>query len=239
MDACLLAIDTATDQLAVALSGPDGRDWRVNSPGGAQASATLLPLARQLLAEAGLSMAQLDAIAFGVGPGAFTGLRTACAAAQGLALGLDKPVLAIDSLLLVAEDARLRCAAPAGPWWVAVDARMDEVYAAQYAWGPDGWRVLRAPALYSLAALAQAWHAAPPGRVAGNATTAFAQQLPLGGAECWPDQADRAAALLRLARVAWQRGPHLAADDALPLYLRDKVAFTTEERALQRAALAG
>ena len=234
---CLLALDTATEQLAVGLLAPDGRRWHRDEPGAALSSARLLPLVHELLAEAGLGLADLQAVAFGMGPGAFTGLRTACAVAQGLAFGLGRPVLPIDSLMLVAEDARLRCDAPAGAWWVAMDARMDEVYAAQYDWQPDaGWQVRTAPALYPVPVLAATWAAAPPERVAGNAPTAFARQLPLGGAACWPDGAARAAALLRLAEQAWAQGVRTDPADALPHYVRDKVAFTTAERAAQRAA---
>lgn len=269
MNACLLAIDTATDQLAVGLSTPTGR-WCHNAPGGQLSSAALLPAVLGLLAEAGVAMRDLDAVAFGAGPGAFTGLRTACAVAQGLALGAGKPVLAIDSLMLVAEDARLQTApngqapsqADADPdpefdagrdtgldtsrasatdtdWWVAVDARMDEVYAGHYRWlaGPvPGWQVLQAPALYSLALLSALWQQQPPRQVAGNASSVFGQRLPLAGVRCHPDQHDRAAALLRLAAQAWPLGRAVDAADALPLYLRDKVALTTAERA-QRAAV--
>ena len=93
---CLLALDTATELMAVGLCSAAGQVSR-QEPGGAQSSARLIPLAQSLLAEAGLGWAALDAIAFSAGPGAFTGLRTACAVAQGLGLGLNKPLIAIDS----------------------------------------------------------------------------------------------------------------------------------------------
>jgi tRNA threonylcarbamoyladenosine biosynthesis protein TsaB len=76
-------------------------------------------------------------------------------------------------------------------------------------------------------------------QVAGSAVTAFADRLPWGSATRWPDTADRAAALLRLAEAAWLQGRALPADQALPLYLRDKVALTTAERLARRDALAG
>ena len=238
---CLLALDTATEQLAVGLLAPDGRRWHHDEPGGALASARLVPLVQGLLAEAGLAPADLQAVAYGAGPGAFTGLRTACAVAQGLAFGIGCPVLAVDSLLLVAEAARSRAGpSGAGAWWAAVDARMDEVYAARYHWQADtGWQVLTAPALYTLPALAAAWQREPPGRVAGNAAAAFGDRLPLAGAACWPEAADRARALLQLAEVAWQQGRGTDPAEALPLYLRDKVALTTAERQAQRAAAEG
>lgn len=240
MPPTLLALDTATDRLAAALLA-GGQRWCVNEAGGAQASARLIPLLMGLLQGAGLAMPQVQAVAFGQGPGAFTGLRTACAVAQGLAFAHGTPVLAIDSLLIVADDARAQDGTPGGAgaqdgsWWVAMDARMDEVYAAAYHHGPGGWSVQAAPRLYTLGALADAWRAVPPQRVAGSAVEAFADRLPWGSARCWPHCADRAAALLRLAEAAWAAGAATGADAALPLYLRDKVAQTTAERLAQRA----
>ena len=227
----LLALDTATDRLAAGLLAPGVR-LLANEAGGALASARLIPLLMGLLRTAGLAMPQVQAVAFGQGPGAFTGLRTACAVAQGLAFAHDTPVLPVDSLLIVADDARLQ-AEPAdrdGTWWVAMDARMDEVYAAAYHHGPGGWAPRVVPQLYTLGALADAWHAAPPRCVAGSAIQAFGDRLPWGTARRWPQTQDRAAALLRLAEAAWAAGACVAADAALPLYLRDKVAQTTAER---------
>ena len=235
----LLAIDTATEHMAIGLETPGGR-WLHNAPGGAQASANLLSAVADLLARAGIGYPGLSAIAFGQGPGAFTGLRTACAVAQGLAFGVGKPVLAIDSLMVVAEDAHLQSGLTGSEalcdWWVAVDARMDEVYAAHFQRRPDGWQVLASAQLFSVAALAQVWAAQPPVRVAGNACSVFADRLPLARAQCWPDQADRAAALLNLARQAWLSGRTLAPAQALPVYVRDKVALTTDERAAKASA---
>ena len=229
----LLAIDTATETLSLALASPAGERW-LDQAGGKAASASLLPAVRQLLADAGCRLADLQAIAFGQGPGAFTGLRTACSVAQGLALGSGLPLLAIDSLLIVAEDARQQQGGD--DWWVAMDARMDEVYAAAYHHDGQRWHTVVAPALFTLAALAQRWQAQPPQRVAGSAITAFAGRLPWGDAVTQPHEHQRAAALLRLAQQAWQHGPLLDAGDALPVYLRDKVAQTTDERRALREA---
>ena len=237
---CLLALDTSTDLLCVALLTPGGARCTVE-PGGPLASARLIPAVMQLLADAGLTLAGLQAIAFGQGPGAFTGLRTACAVTQGLALANDTPVLAIDSLLIVAEDARAQAAAALHPdpapdptseqdWWVAMDARMNEVYAAAYHHGPQGWHIRVAPQLWTLPALAALWRDTPPQRLAGSAIAAFAGRLPSGSAALWPHTQDRAGALLRLAQAGWAQGRGLPADQALPLYLRDKVAFTSAER---------
>jgi tRNA threonylcarbamoyladenosine biosynthesis protein TsaB len=116
---------------------------------------------------------------------------------------------------------------------------MDEVYAAAYHHDArTGWQLRQAPRLWTLAALRDTWAADPPARVAGNALAAFADRLPAPGARDWPDCHDRAAALLQLAAQAWHRGEGLPADQALPLYLRDKVAQTTAERQALRAAAA-
>ncbi len=220
----LLALDSATDTMAVALVTP-AQTTVFEAAGGAQASARLLPEIHALLAGAGIAMAQLEAVAFGQGPGAFTGLRTACAVAQGLAFGLGRPVLAIDSLMLVAEDARAQGAGD--DVWVAMDARIGEIYAARYRWSGDAWQVIEPPALYAPDALAARW--GRPAAVAGTALTEYAAALG-EHANAWPQARSRAAALGALALAAWQRGEALDAADALPVYVRDKVALTTAER---------
>lgn len=249
----LLAFDTSTEQLAVAVHSPAG-DWAEQVAGGAAASGALLPLVHRLLARAGLQLGELDAIAFGCGPGAFTGLRTSCAVAQGLALGIGCPVLPVDSLLIVAEAARPQ-AVPGGADFevsVAMDARLQQVYAARYVWRADtaaavavdaavttagAWHVLDAPALCDLARVNSAWQAAPPGWLAGTAQAAFGPLLVLpAGARWLAPEPQRAAALMRLALAAHAAGQGVDAALALPLYLRDNVALTSAERAAQRLA---
>ena len=100
-----LAFDTSTDVLSLAVARGE-RVWTQTLPGGPQASAGLIPAVLALMAEADMPLASLDAIVFGRGPGSFTGLRTACAVAQGLAFGADVPVLPVDTLQAVAEEAR-------------------------------------------------------------------------------------------------------------------------------------
>lgn len=241
----LLALDTATERMAVAVVDGE-RVWGGEEAGAARASQRLLPRVFEGLDRAALRLTDLDAIAFSGGPGAFTGLRTACSVAQGLALGAGLPVLRLDSLALVAEDAWAQHGAAAQRLWVAQDARMDEVYAAAYEYqysqtghpaGHGGhWRALCAPALWSLAALAQVWREAPPACVAGSALTAFGARLPCTATLRVDTVQDRVAALARLARAAWQRGEAVDAALALPLYLRDRVALTTDERAARQAA---
>ncbi|MBL8323413.1 MAG: tRNA (adenosine(37)-N6)-threonylcarbamoyltransferase complex dimerization subunit type 1 TsaB [Rubrivivax sp.] len=243
----LLAFDTSTERLAVAAAGPRGI-FAFNGAGGPVASAELLPRIHEALSAAGLRLADVAAIGFGRGPGAFTGLRTSCAVAQGLGLGAGRPLLPLDSLLVVAEDAcggepcaagdpaPHQDAAAGAPALVAVamDARMDEVYGALYAPAAAGWATWREPALYTLAAWSELieGHAGRLYALAGSALPAFGARL-----HCPPgvrrvgDEHDRAHALLRLAQVAWHAGAAVDAADALPLYLRDKVALTSAERA--------
>ena len=237
----VLALDTSTDRIAAALSA-GGRFHTASAPGGPQASAALMPLIQSLLERGGTRLQDLSHVAFGRGPGAFTGLRTACAVAQGLGLGLARPVLPLDSLLIVAEDARHQHDATLDGLDVAVvmDARMDEIYAGRYRWAANLWQTLQAPGLYTLDVLRDAWADLPPHLLAGSGLQAFAGRLPLPAH--WvrlPQEADRAGALLRLALRAASAGEGVDAAEALPLYLRDKVAFTSAEREALRLAKDG
>ena len=233
---CLLAIDSSTEAMALALDC-DGRTHLFEGEGGAQASARLLPELMGLMQRAGCTLAQVDAIGFGRGPGAFTGLRSACSVAQGLALGAGKPVLALDSLMLVAQDARDELGDEAADCWVAMDARMGEVYAANYRWVAGGWEVRDPPMLCRPEELNARWAAEAPRCVAGTALSALGHQLHCGGAHRRPATRSRAAALARLAGAAWQAGARIDAALALPVYLRDKVAQTTAEREAARPAV--
>ncbi len=231
-----LAFDTATEHLSIALQVGE-RVWSHEAAGGALASSTLIPGVMDLLAQAGIALRELDAIAYGRGPGAFTGLRTACSVAQGLAFGVGKPVLPIDTLLTVAQDARGLCAGtPIVDVWVAMDARMDEIYAAHALFEAGSWRLATAPMLCTPQALNARWRIAPPRVVAGSALAAFGDRLETGTALCLPQALPRARAMLPLARALWAQGGAVEAAQALPLYLRDKVALTTSERTAERAA---
>jgi tRNA threonylcarbamoyladenosine biosynthesis protein TsaB len=243
----LLALDTATETMALGVAH-ESRSLSMNEPGGAQASVRLIPDLLALLSAARLQIVEVDAIAVGCGPGAFTGLRSAVSVAQGLALGADKPVLPIDSLMIVAEDARRQAQrarssedepmVPPTPFecWVLMDARMDEIYAGAYQHDGECWRITQAPALVDPDHLHAHWAAQPPRHVAGTALEAFQGRLVTGAARRWPRQEDRAVALLHLARAAWQSGAHCQPDELAPVYLRDKVAMTTAEREAVRAA---
>lgn len=243
----LLAIDTSTEFCSVALLAADGptadaasfRTWVRHERTGAVSSTRVLPAVREVLDEAGLAFADCNAIAFGAGPGSFTGLRTATGVAQGLAFGRALPVVPVGTLLACAEAARLNAGAAAGRATrvlAALDARMDEVYWADYAWddAAGDWQAL-VPA--SLAAPADVRAPDAPFVLAGNAAAAFGERLPA----CARARAIDANALphaLPIAHVAlraYRAGRAVPADRAAPEYVRDKVAQTTAERLAARA----
>lgn len=231
----LLALDSSTESMALALTAPAGQ-WLHEAEGGPKASEALLPALQALLDQAGLALAQVDAIGFGRGPGAFTGLRTACAVAQGLAFGAGKPVLALDSLMLVAEDARQQSGGALSECWVVMDARMGEIYAGAYRHDGQHWQVESAPALYSPASLQALWARTPPRALCGSALAVFEGLSPDPDLPAWPQTRSRAAALAALVGSAWAQGLGEPAEQAMPLYVRDKVAQTTEERLAARAS---
>ena len=247
----VLALDTSTERLSVALGEPGtgGALWVHEGVGGAQASATLLPVIQSLLQQAGWRLAELDAIAFGCGPGSFTGLRTAAAVVQGLAVAARPgglPVLPFNTLLLVAEEARWQLAGRAQPLPARItallDARMDEMYVAHVGLADDAPPVLSgAPWLSAPEALqlADGWPESGSGEaplLAGNALAVYGERLGAAWQACpqvlaWPT----ATAMLRLAPTAWAAGAAVSAAAAQPLYVRDKVAQTTEERERAKA----
>jgi tRNA threonylcarbamoyladenosine biosynthesis protein TsaB len=226
----LLAFDTSTDVLSIAVqgSGPGAVPLEYSGPGGARASSALIPAILDLLAQAGLKLADLDAIVFGRGPGSFTGLRTACSVAQGLAFGANVPVLAVDTLLAVAEDARHR--AGVEQIIAVLDARMDEVYCACFAREAGQWRQQGGTTLDSPDAV----HVPAGYALAGNAFAAYGARLPSAAVRV--EAMPAAAALLHLAPARIAAGLAGSAASATPLYIRDKVAQTTAERAAARAA---
>ena len=218
----ILALETSTESGSCALLIGDAVVER-RCPPGRPHSETLLPLIRELLAESGLTFKQLDAVAFGAGPGAFTGLRVACGVAQGLAVGAGLPVVPVCGLEAMA-------ATVGAPRVVSLlDARMGEVYAAAYTLGDDGYALhgrihVCAPEAIELPA-GSGWLAA------GNALTAYpllGERLQAAGFSLQPGVLPQAAAVARLAA----RRPRAQIDPALavPLYIRDKVAKTIVER---------
>jgi len=240
-----LAFDTSTDVLSVAVSRGE-QTWVHEGEGGAQASAHLIPVVMDLMVQARLPLSELTAIVFGRGPGSFTGLRTACAVAQGLAYGAHVPVLPVDTLLAVAEQARfdLQGLTQDQPLRVLalLDARMDEVYSAAYAWQGAvlGWHVLqdlRVSKPEAVDALRTLEGQAGASVCAGNAFAHYGERLQRLPALMTRVQAmPTAQALLRLAPALWQAGLAVPAEQAMPLYVRDKVAHTTAERTAIKAA---
>lgn len=244
-----LAFDTSTERMSIAVC--DGaRLWQHEGAGAAQSSATLIPAILQLMRSAGLHLDQLGAIAFGRGPGSFTGLRTACAVAQGLALGAGVAVLPIDTLLAVAEEARfqwtLRHPGQTGPQRITalLDARMDEIYVQHFSVAGGACQALAPCALLKPEALhwpAPAADVQSPtfSLVAGNVFEVYAGRLPTlpPGSDCLK-LLPGASAMLRLAPALAAAGALREAAQALPLYVRDKVALTTDEREHAKRLLA-
>lgn len=220
----LLAFETATRHLSVAL-WQDGelieRAEEVSNGG----SERLLPWTHELLAEGGLALSQLDGIAFGAGPGGFTGLRLACGVAQGLAWGLDLPVIAVPTLEALAL-ASGKCEV-----WTCLDARMNEVYSAVYRVVGDALQQVMAPvclppAVVPAPTLAGVWGVGDGFAVYGDLLLAGKPDL----AGVCTDVFPTAAAVLRIAAPGFAQGRGGAAVLAQPIYVRDKVAMTTAER---------
>ncbi|KAB2962792.1 tRNA threonylcarbamoyladenosine biosynthesis protein TsaB [Zoogloea sp.] len=221
----ILALETSTNAGSVALLDGDTLTERpvAGRPGHSE---TLLPETVALLRECGVTLAEVDAIAFGAGPGAFTGLRLACGVAQGLALGAAKPVIPVSNLEALAS----QC--PGDAVFVAIDARMSEVYFAAYRRTAAGLLEVLAPSCASPDAVrlpeegnwtgfGSAFHAYRDALVNGLGTR-------LAGFDAAPQP--EAGAIARVAALRFLQGEAIDPVLAAPLYVRDKVALTTEER---------
>ncbi|HYG06551.1 MAG TPA: tRNA (adenosine(37)-N6)-threonylcarbamoyltransferase complex dimerization subunit type 1 TsaB [Stenotrophomonas sp.] len=233
----VLAFETSTEACSVALHSHGEVIERFELAPRRHAELAL-PWAEALLAEAGLARSQLDAIAVGRGPGAFTGVRLAIGIAQGIALGLDLPVLPVSTLQTLA----LRAPAGAEKVLACIDARMGEVYAATYAREAGAWRALSAevviaPAEFELPDASGDWHAVGTGLAAVDGVLAqrLRGQLVSVDAAALPHAAD----VLALALPALARGEAVAADRIEPAYLRNNVALTLVEQRAARAKAAG
>ena len=243
-----LAIETSTDMLSLAITSTQGDTsevWGHTSQGGVKSSQLVLPEIVRLMEEAQICFTDLTAVVFGKGPGSFTGLRTACSVAQGLAFGAGVPVLPIDTLLAVAEDARYQSAQQkqqqtqqqpeqlpeeAKRFFVAMDARMHQVYTAAYEWRSE-WQCVQAPSVLSPEDICvpTEWKDLDFTTV-GNAWDTFATRWPTTLSVKHMHAMPTAQALLRLAPVAFEQGLAVPPEQALPIYIRDKVAQTTQER---------
>jgi tRNA threonylcarbamoyladenosine biosynthesis protein TsaB len=226
----LLVIDTSTEWCSAAL-WLDGRILARRVLAEQRHSSLLLPMVDELLRESTISLRQLDGIGYGAGPGSFTGLRIACAVTQGLALGADLPVGGVSTLESIAEQTG------AEQVLAVLDARMAEVYWAAYQRAGAGWYCVTEPAL----ALPESVSVPDGGDWvgAGNGFAALGEALrPRLAAQLtridhtlMPD----AAAMAVLAAQAFERGEGMDAALAAPIYLRDKVALTIDERRAKKA----
>ncbi len=223
----ILAIDTATELCSVALLIGE-RLLERSEAVGQKHSERLLPLVDELVREAGLQLRQIDLFAFGAGPGSFTGLRIACGVVQGFAYGCGRPVVGVGNLRALAATAFARSDAN-GPLLAALDARMHEVYCAVYR-RDDEVSELRAPALERPAALGDIARENGASVVAGNALTIFSEIALDPVVQRLPHIRASAEAIARLARIDASRGLMVSAADAAPLYVRDRVALTIDER---------
>lgn len=221
----VLAFDTSTEWCTAAIVVDDELRW-AEVLAGQTHSQILLPMLMRLLAEAGLTLADLDGLAYGKGPGSFTGLRIACGVAQGLALGSALPVLGVITLEAMAEESG------AAQVVTALDARVGEIYAATWQRSAAGWKALSGPALYRP-------EAAPlPGEGewvgCGSAFSAHADVLALRYtgrlARVLPEVIPHARSIARLAAPRLARGEGVSAEAAEPYYVRDKVALKRSER---------
>lgn len=219
----LLAIETSTEHCSVALS--NGNDLHSHAElAGQKHSEILLSRIEQLLNESGCALGDLEGIAFGAGPGSFTGVRIAASVAQGLAFGLNIPVLPVCTLEALAESSgrdHVAC---------ALDARLDEVYFAAYERRGENWHPILEPCLSAIGELAQlpgdGWVGVGSGFAILDAELAKHLRLEQTDATRYP-LADHVA---RIGARMLASGHGLNPTDAQPIYLRNKVAMTTAER---------
>ncbi|NLC35022.1 MAG: tRNA (adenosine(37)-N6)-threonylcarbamoyltransferase complex dimerization subunit type 1 TsaB [Alcaligenaceae bacterium] len=247
----LLALETSGSVCGVALISrrADGQTTisKLEHDATGEHAERLLPMVDELLAGRGLGRQALSAVAFGQGPGGFTGLRVACGVAQGMSFALQIPVVPVVSLMAVAQrDADAHPGHAQAVRVVVQDARMGEVYLAAYA--PDaagGWNTLQAPMLLAasdlplwLAQVSETLHGVPSSgtlRLVGDGVALCPGlddiQLAGGGVvEQGPGLRPDAVAVGKLGLSLFLQGRHMTAGHAAPLYVRDKVAFTTRER---------
>lgn len=229
----LLAIDTSADFCSVAASRGGALFFRHERAVQRHAE-MILEAVQSVLAEAGLALGDIEGIAFGAGPGSFTGLRVACGVTQGLALARGIGVVGVSTLLALADESA-ETSAPKSPSprvIACIDAHMGEVYHAAYRKTAAGWETLHPPGVYKPDAVPEVpgvgWMGCGSGFTAhgGRVSRRYASQL----AALHPEANPTARAVLRLARERFEAGDVLDAADAVPVYLRDKVAFKAGER---------
>ena len=221
----ILALDTSTELCSVAL-WLDGELLVREEVAGQRHSELILSMVQGLLTEAGTDLESLDGIAFGEGPGSFTGLRIGCGVAQGLAFGADLRVAGVCTLLAMAE------ASGATRVISCLDARMGEVYHAVYEKNGNDWRSCSAPGLSAAQdapeLAGEQWTGCGNGFAAYGETLRdrYAGQLESVMPAILPHAAD----IARLGAAQFLRGHGRDAADAAPLYIRNRVALKTSER---------
>ena len=228
-----LALDTSNQYCSIAVQA-HGKILARHELSEQKHSAMILPMVRELLANADVTLDDLDAIVVGVGPGGFTGVRLAVAVAQGLAFAMNKPVLAHSSLEAMAVAA---FALGYLEVIVGMDARMQQVYWAHYQFIDGQLHTRTAPSLDDVAIFTEHIRVLQePCAVVGNAHQAFAevaqmcvQNNHVNIAEI-DHSAPHAEHLLPVANVAWREGRAIPPEQLQPLYVRDKVAMTIAER---------
>ncbi len=217
----ILAFDTSTELCSAALAC-DGQIATREAMAGNRHSELLLPMLSELLAEAGWRLHDLDGLAYGKGPGSFTGLRIGCGVAQGLAFGADLPVLGVITLEAMA------LAAGAERVLACIDARMHEVYSGAYRVAGEQVQTISPPAVLRPAAVSLpddlAWTGCGPGFLT------YPEMLAGRIGPVLPGVYPHARELVRLAIPRFEAGEGLPAESAEPLYIRDKVALKTSER---------
>ena len=221
----ILALETSTEYCSVALA-LDGNISSRSEMAGQRHSELLIQMLDDMLAVAGIKLAQLDGIAFGTGPGSFTGVRIACGVAQGLALGAGLPVVGVCTLQALAQ------ATQHDKVIAVLDARMGEVYHAAYQKRAGEWLAVCDPGLYlplhAPLVAGNGWYGVGSGFAvhAADLQKHYSGQLAGSDAKAMP----QASAIAELARPVFSAGHGQDAAQARPLYLRDKVALKTAER---------
>lgn len=232
----ILAIDTSSAWCSVALSVNDEQPVLLHQKVSAGASQLLLPWVNELLNAAQIKLKELDAIAIGVGPGAFTGVRLGVAAVQGLAIAVNLPVLPVISLDAIASELTQTPAflsAKPNRFVVAVDARMNEVYWAHYEISPSGL-----PVRQGRVALSSPETVLLDGVefIAGSAIYEYGDRLlshtkkSFSSAQIDPEIGISALGVLACAKAAWDAGLAQDVHNLEPVYVRNKVAYTADER---------
>lgn len=221
----LLAFDASTEFLSIALQTNEQLET-LDIEAGQTASQLILPQIQGLLDKAQLRLSDLDGIAFGAGPGSFTGVRIACGVAQGLAFGANLPVVGVNVLMALAE------ASGAERVIAASDARMGEVYHAAYIRKDGDWTEMCAAGVYK----PQNVPAVEGGDWVGVGTAwkvydeILREQYQQQVAKTLPEMTPKAEAITRLAMPIFERGEAVSASEAKPIYIRNRVALTSKER---------